>query len=287
MSPRWLQLISCLLAIWLLAGFWGCGQKKPPAKPFSSSLSEKTPAEVEKMQKDLDKLGNLLEKRKETPEFSAQPEKKMPTQDSAKKGQMDSTLNKDGSPQKKNNTGGELTPKSSGQEWRQESHLVYQLHQDWNDLEPIAVTRGLTTKTQSAMENSLSQLTKSITHQNLMESELAANQVFRYLVEIAALFPGGLPKDLGRLRYHVIETALQGERGNWTEAAAESEKGLQVWRNLSFTLEKAKVKQLHQAEHAITDLNESIAVGSSTLTRIKARIALKNLDQLEKGLKMK
>jgi hypothetical protein len=163
--------------------------------------------------------------------------------------------------------------------------LVRSLHQEWNGLEPEAVSKGMSTETQEALETNLFDLTRAVESRQALEAQLAANQVYRYYIEAAALFKTGIPSNLERVRYHVTEARLQGSKGSWTEAQSEARQALEIWRRLSYSLDKIERHTLNQVEHSLTDLVDVVTEQSTILTSIKTEIALQNLDKLEREIK--
>jgi hypothetical protein len=60
---------------------------------------------------------------------------------------------------------------------------------------------------------------------------------------------------------------------------------LEIWRRLSYSLDKIERQTLNQVEHSLTDLVEVVTEQSGILTSIKTEIALQNLDKLEREIK--
>ncbi|MGE5404364.1 MAG: hypothetical protein ACM3PP_05450, partial [Candidatus Saccharibacteria bacterium] len=170
-------------------------------------------------------------------------------------------------------------------DWSQESQEVVKLHQAWNKLEPKAVTKGLSSATQTAMEMALSDLTHAVDRRVLSDAELQANQVYRYYVETTAVFGGPVPSDLGRIQYHIKQARILGNIGEWRNAHFEAISALDTWRRISYSLNKIDRNQLHQAEHSITDVRDAVDNLSPVVTDVKAQIAISNLQQIEKKLK--
>lgn len=250
-----------LIAV-LSLGSLSCGKNSPQQKPAETGETEKPPPQLEKMKKALAELGTMLEKRRSS-------EAEVPMQAQDKQG---------GKAQSQQSAAG-------GGEWRDEMKVVRGLHREWNGLEPEAVAKGMSSATQEALEESLCNLTRAVESRKALEAQLAANQVYRYYIEAAAIFKTGIPANLERVRYHVTEANLQGVKGAWTGAQDEAAKALEIWHRLSYSLQKIERQILNQVEHSLTDVGNVVKEESTVLTSIKTEIALQNLDDLEKKIK--
>jgi|GEM_PF-1625533 len=281
------QLIAVvLIAILSLSGL-GCGNNSPQKKLAETAETEKPPPELEKMRKSLAELGKMLEKRR-SPEMQVSLQGDKGGQGNQGGGQQQGGQSQSGQPQgqqggQKQQTGQQAT--AGGREWREEMEIVRSLHREWNGLEPEAVTKGMSSSTQEALEENLSNLTRAVESRQALEAQLAANQVYRYYIEAASLFKTGIPANLERVRYHVTEASLQVARGAWTVAQDEAGKALEIWRRFSYSLNKIDRHTLNQVEHSLTDLVDAVTEQSAILTSIKTEIALQNLDKLEREIK--
>ncbi|MGI6549637.1 MAG: hypothetical protein ACOX4Q_06285 [Syntrophomonadales bacterium] len=279
--------VIVLMAI-LALGTVGCGNNSPPQKPAETEKAEKPPAELEKMKKSLAELGTMLEKRRSPEvEVAFQAEEGGQGNQEGEQQQGGKSQGGDGSQEQQGGQNRQAGPQSAGgsREWREEMDLVRALHREWNGLEPEAVSKGMSKATQEALETNLCDLTRAIESRQALEAQLATNQVYRYYIEAAALFKTGIPSNLERVRYHVMEARLQGVEDSWTEAQGEASKALEIWRRLSYSLDKIERQTLNQLEHSLTDLVEVVTEQSGILTSIKTEIALQNLDKLEREIK--
>ncbi|MGI6549619.1 MAG: hypothetical protein ACOX4Q_06185 [Syntrophomonadales bacterium] len=277
MSANFRYLIAAVLITFLSFNTLGCNNNTPQKKPTETQETEKPPPELEKMKKSLAELGTMLEKRR-SPEVEVALEAEKGGQGNQEGGESEG----DGGQQ--NQKGGQQA-KALSREWQEEMELVRNLHREWNGLEPEAVSKGMSNATQEALETNLFDLTRAIESRQALEAQLATNQVYRYYIEAAALFKTGIPPNLERVRYHVMEASLQGVKGSWTEAQGEASQALEIWRRLSYSLNRIERQTLNQVEHSLTDLVEVVTEQSGILTSIKTEIALQNLDKLEREIK--
>ena len=271
----------------LALGTVGCGNSSPP-RNRRERKAEKPPAELEKMKKSLAELGTMLEKRRSPEvEVAFQAEEGGQGNQEGEQQQGGKSQGGDGSQEQQGGQNRQAGPQSAGgsREWREEMDLVRALHREWTGLEPEAVSKGMSKATQEALETNLCDLTRAIESRQALEAQLATNQVYRYYIEAAALFKTGIPSNLERVRYHVMEARLQGVEDSWTEAQGEASKALEIWRRLSYSLDKIERQTLNQLEHSLTDLVEVVTEQSGILTSIKTEIALQNLDKLEREIK--
>lgn len=315
------KIVVLILVAVLAIGAPGCGKKGKSAKPIQTS-TQKAPKELQKMKDDLAKLGQMLEKRKSSKIQISTPISSSANQKKTGAASQGHTSGGTGSASGQNTAGGQnqtggqgqgqgqgqggqtgqssqtsqtgqqtgMTPQMlaakekamAEQEWQQELKLVRSLHQDWNTLEAKASTKGMSGTIQTGMEESLNRLTDAVSGRKLLTSELAANQVFRYYVDISRLLYPGTVTELDRLRYYIAEARLQAENGDWTAASEASAKAAEVWRSIGYSIKGAKGEELSQMEHALTDVGLAVADQNTIVTSIKTEIALKNLDKLEK-----
>jgi len=287
--------ILFLIIIALALNGAGCGQQSPQKKPAPQQKAQKPPPELEKMKKDLAELGTMLEKRR-NPEVDvsspiAQTQNKKQGQ-SKQQGQQGGNDSQSGGQSQAQGGGSEKKQSEQAQqaagqerEWQAEMKLVRSLHEDWNGLEAEAIAKGMSSAAQAALEENLCRLTRAVENREALEAELAANQVYRYYIEAAARFKTGIPPDLERIRYHVAETRLQGEIGSWGNAEEEAMRAMEIWRRLSYSLDKIDRQMLAQTEHSLTDLVDVVAERSNLLTAIKTEIALQNINRLERQVR--
>lgn len=237
------------------------------------------------MRKTLAELGTMLEKRRSPQvEIALVPDEK---QDAQGSGHQQSQSQGDKGSEKQQSAQGAQSRQTATavEEWREEMELVRDLHRDWNSLEPEAITKGMTSATQAALEENLARLTRAVEGRQALEAQLAANQVYRYYIEVAARFKTKIPPNLERVRYHVTEARLQAEQGSWAVAQEETRKALEIWYRLSYSLTRIDRRMLNQMEHSLTDLRDAVVEMSMILTSIKTEIALQNIDTLERELK--
>ena len=279
------RLTAVVLVIILSFGSLSCGSNSPEQKPVETEKSEKPPPELEKMKKTLAELGTKLEKRRSPEiEIALTADEK---QDAQKGGQQDSQSQEGRGSQNQQGEPGAQSRQTAtaAEEWKEEMELVRNLHRDWNSLEPEAVTKGMTSTTQAALEENLARLTRAVEGRQALEAQLAANQVYRYYIEVAARFKTKIPPNLERVRYHVTEARLQGEKGSWAGAQDEANRALEIWRRLSYSLTRIERRTLNQMEHSLTDLIDAVGEMSMILTSIKTEVALQNIETLEREIK--
>lgn len=266
-------------------GSLSCGSNSPQQKPAETEKSEKPPSELERMRKTLAELGTMLEKRRSRQvEIALVQDEKQDVQGSA---QQDTQSQEGrGSQNQQGEPGAQNQRTATGsREWKEEMELVRSLHRDWNSLEPEAITKGMTSTTQAALEENLARLTRAVESRQALEAQLAANQVYRYYIEVAARFKTKIPPNLERVRYHVTEARLQGEKGSWAGAQDEANRALEIWRRLSYSLTRIERRTLNQMEHSLTDLIDAVGEMSMILTSIKTEVALQNIETLEREIK--
>lgn len=279
------RLTAIVLVIILSFGSLSCGSNSPQRKPAETEKSEKPPPELERMKKTLAELGTMLEKRR-SPQVEialVQDEKQAAQGSGHQQGQSEGGKESE-KPQGESGVQNRQTA-AGGKEWKEEMELVRTLHRDWNSLEPEAITKGMTSTTQAALEENLARLTRAVEGRQALEAQLAANQVYRYYIEVAARFKTKIPPNLERVRYHVTEARLQAEQGSWANAQEEAKKALEIWHRLSYSLTKIERRTLNQMEHSLTDLIDAVGEMSMILTSIKTEIALQNIENLERELK--
>ncbi len=233
MRTDYRRLTAIALVIILSFGSLSCGNNSPQQKPAETEQSEKPPPELERMRKTLAELGTMLEKRRSPQvEIALVPDVKQAAQGSGHQ-QSKSQGGKESDKQQGDQGAQSRQTATAVEEWREEMELVRDLHRDWNSLEPEAITKGMTSATQAALEENLARLTRAVEGRQALEAQLAANQVYRYYIEVAARFKTKIPPNLERVRYHVTEARLQAEQGSWAVAHEETRKALEIWYRLS------------------------------------------------------
>lgn len=297
---------AIILAVMLaLASFIGCGQKSPSKKPLPKAQS-KPPQEIQAISSSIQSLEDMLSSRRmayngtrKQVQSAVQGQNKTSMQSKGSQGSNSGSADKSGSSISQSSSTGKVNQsaqqtaqggkqtnqQNTSDDWSKESREVVKLHESWNKLEPKAVTKGLSSATQSSMEMALSDLTHAIDSHSLVNAELQANQVYRYNIECSAVFASPVPPALGRVQYHIKESRIQGNIGEWRTAHFEALSALDTWRRLSYSLSKIDRNQLHQTEQSIIDVRNAVDNLSPVVTDVKAEIAISNLQQIEKKLK--
>jgi hypothetical protein len=298
-----------------------CSKEKKNSSPEGQSLgkeeqSEKIPDELKEIEENIEKIVNSLDGpavgiRKEENKDSAQgvqgdkgkdTEKKegetnRESEKKDEKGNAEEQEKKDekkgeGETNKKETSGseGKSTIEDTGGKtqqkdpWEEITPIINKMHYTWNSYMPQAMKKGANQKVLDDFSNALNSLTSTIITKNKANTLLAANYLYAYIPDLFSLYRTKSPSEIKRIRYYARNAILNSLTANWTQAELDIDNLKSTWMVLRNVLNKENQDSINKLDLSITELDKVVGAKNQPLTDIKGRIALANIEEIEKSL---
>lgn len=298
MKQKNLFLIVCLISLAIVLA--GCSFRQPERSPGQKQNNspqpkgeEKIPEELKGIKSSLEQLFSQLEQKKELQDnpqkleqMVAQKngEQKEEKQNEQQGGENEQSQEK----QQKSSQGGQeqsKEQKSPLKDWSKEDQQVIDLHQKWNGFEPIAVKTGIEQSDLNSFKEQLDQLTVTIKSRNIQDSLLAVNGAYKFIPSFIEFYEQENPPDLYRVKYQLNEIIFNAEGGNWELSENETNALEEIWPKLRVKLRSKDADLAEKFEFAIKDLKRTVGKQNKELVKIKGKIAMDNLKEMENKLK--
>ncbi|HHV71117.1 MAG TPA: hypothetical protein GXX38_00720 [Clostridia bacterium] len=170
-------------------------------------------------------------------------------------------------------------------DWAKEEEQVTSLHEKWNSFEPKAVKSGINQAEINEFKEKLDELTLAVKSQDIQVSLLAVNGVYKYIPNFMEMFEQENPPDVYRMRYEINEIIYNADSGKWSEAELGIKELKQTWPKVRLKLRSQDADLTEKFEFSVNDLERILAKQDRELVKIKGKIALDNLKQIEEKLK--
>lgn len=200
-----------------------------------------------------------------------------------KEGQTDKNNQNDNKEQEENKA-----DKSNQQnDWTKADSIINNLHYQWNNFTSFAMEINAPGDLIDNFSVSLNNLTNMILKRDTVNSLMAANNLYSYIPDLYMLFDTPYSPEIKRLRHYTRSTMLNALTENW----ADSEKDLQnlksSWSFYKASVQKDRPERTIKLDYSIRELETVINEKNKSLSLIKGRVTLNNIDVLEKEEKRK
>ncbi|RKD27934.1 hypothetical protein SAMN02745883_00327 [Caminicella sporogenes DSM 14501] len=178
-------------------------------------------------------------------------------------------------------------PDNIEEKWNEINKKILNLHEKWNDFEPIIIKSNTPEESINSFETTLNKLTINASEYKYMESLLLANKLTSFLPDLIVNFKKKVPVSIYRIKYHIRQIVLDSSNDNFS-SAFENLKKIKMYRNnlLQQILEKKMTQQINKLNTSISDLEDAVKIKDMTVIKIKTRVVMKNiLDIQDKFLK--
>ena len=280
--------------------FTACGQGSEKPSPQQQSAEkeqefEKAPqklkaieANIEKLFKALDGPFVTVEEEKEEKDSQQGQEQQESTQ------QQESSQAEGGDASKETGQQSEGGQQAAGQQqkapepekkdpWKEIEPLISNLHYQWNDFMPDAVKKGADPKITGNFSNALNTLTNTVKIKDKTNTLTTANNLYRCVFDLYSLYRTEMSPEIKRMRYLIRNTILFSIMGNWDQAIKDMAGINASWSLLKNTLGKEQQADTGKLDYSILELEKVIAEKNASLTDIKGRVALSNIQSIEKS----
>lgn len=300
------RIISVCVILAILLVSPGCSSKSKDSqskKPQTSSQQKaKSPQQMKSILSDLEKIITSVDQKiKTSKESSFQKSTQIDqaqgqqggqqSQQSGQQGQSGQGSSQDQQGQSKSQSGGQGGGQSSSQSqtssWQTEDTALKNIHSNWNSVEPEAVKAGLGIPARDAFEKALEELTMAISKEKKEESLKAAIDLYGQYAELVRVFDGSIPPEFFQTKFEIMSAVQKAEKLDWSGAQKHIPNIQKYWGYLKMKSQGQDEKLMSRTEYSIEDLDQAITGKELDPVLIKAEIAMKNLQQLQKKLSSK
>jgi hypothetical protein len=130
----------------------------------------------------------------------------------------------------------------------------------------------------------LNNLTDSAAEKNRQNTLLNANYLYGYLPDFFLLYKSKSSPEIKRVRYYIRNSALNSVSSNWEQCDLNINSLKSSWSLYKNTLEAETQEMSSKLDFSIRELEKVINERNQHLIDIKARVALSNVDALEKAV---
>jgi len=167
--------------------------------------------------------------------------------------------------------------------WNEINSLVKELHYQWNSFMPEIMKKGADIKLIDEFGTELNNLTDTIMTKNKIKTMLSANTLYSKLAEIFSLYRTKMPSEIKRLRYYIRNVILNSESGVWDDMENNLSEIRASWSLLENALGEEQKQDANKLELSLYELEKVVTAKNAALINLKGRIALSNIESLEKS----
>lgn len=183
--------------------------------------------------------------------------------------------------------GGENQQPPQPDPWSDCLSTAHSLHYQWNGYMPEAVRKGANKTLVDGFSSSLDNLTNAIISKNRINTLLAASSVYSHIPDFYGLYRTSVSPEIKRIRHYIRNSMLGAMTANWPQAQSDIENLKSSWSMFKNALDKDQQDNASKLDFSIYELERVIKAENQPLSDIKGRIALDNVQAIEKAAEEK
>lgn len=171
--------------------------------------------------------------------------------------------------------------------WNEINTKISDLHEKWNNLEPIIIKAGVSQESIKAFEDTLNKLTIAGSEYKHMETLMFSNKLTSYIPDFINNFKKKVPSPIYHMKYYVRQVILDSSIKNY-KAVNEDFKKIKIYKDalISQLIDKKMTDQINKLNTSVSDLEDALKIKDMSIIKIKARVVMKNIysirDELHK-----
>lgn len=273
-----------LLSLCLLTA---CGQSGQQASPQQQSAqqqqqTEKEPQKLKDIENSIEEMIKELEG-PSAPVGGGEEQKGEQQQDGEQKSSQDKSSQQGEQNQQGQQGQQGQQPKQPEDPWKTVSSTIDQLHFQWNEFMPEAIKKGAGLKITDNFSNSLNYLTTTAGARDKKKTLLAANGLYGCIPDLFSLYRTKMSPEIKRMHYLIRNVILTSEAGDWVQAEKDINGLKASWVVSKGSLEKEQEKEQVKLDMSLAELEKVVKEKNQQLTAIKGRVALSNIQAVEKS----
>lgn len=168
--------------------------------------------------------------------------------------------------------------------WEKVAPIVNKMHYAWNNYMPLAVKEGANRSLIDNFENALNGLTNSVISKNHDHTLMAANNLYQYIPDFYSLYRTKTSPEIKRIRYYTRDAVLNAMISNWSQAESDINSLKSSWSLYKNAVSKDHQDSANKLDFSIYQLERVVKEKNQPLTDIKGRVALSNIESMEKSM---
>lgn len=272
-----ISILTVLVLLLPILGFSGCGIFKKDSEQSRSEgeQKEKAPKSLKEIETSIESIFQTLG----APAIGNDQESS-----EGQKESKDQEEQKDSKEQEESGNKEGEQKQDDKKPWEQISKTLDQLHTQWNDYLPEATNKNADSKTIDSFSDSLNTLTSIIEQQDKKKTLLAANALHSNIPELYSLYKTEHTMDIKRVVFFTRSCILYSQNEKWEEVGSSMKDLESTWTFLESALAKEQLDPISKLDLSIYELKKVVDEKDSQLINIKGRLALANIQELEKAL---
>ncbi len=168
--------------------------------------------------------------------------------------------------------------------WEGVTSLVNTMHYEWNSYMPSAAKSGVSKAVIENFSTALNGLTTAVISKNKINSLVASNSLYASIPDFYALYRTKVSPEIKRIRYYIRSAVLNSVTGNWNQADTDINNLKATWSLYKNAVSKDQQEIAGKLDFSIFELEKVIKEKNQILSDIKGRVALSNIEAMEKSL---
>jgi hypothetical protein len=299
--------IAALLIVSLLPS---CGQSEKNQGPQQQSSTEeqkyeKAPQKLDSIESNIEKIFKALDgptvntevkkgqgggqnESSQESKTSQQSQSSQPQQQSSQAGaQGGSSQPSQGGQKGQQKQQGATQPPAPKDPWKDIDGIIYNLHYQWNDYMPEVVKKGTDRKIPDNFSIALNKLTDVVKTKDKVKALNATNNLYSCVPDLYSLYRTKMSPEIKRMRHLIRSSILASTENNWPQADKDLVGLKTSWSMFKTTLDKDQHENSDRMDLSIYELEKVIGEKNFALSDIKGRVALSNVEAIEKTFKEK
>jgi len=173
-------------------------------------------------------------------------------------------------------------PRNTEEIWDDIKMNVTEIHNQWDELEPVLVQENMYQDTINAFEESLESLTINASNHNYFGTLTSANESTKHLSRFMVAFAENRISTLNEMRYHTRNIVISATVDNY-EDAQESLDYMKE-QNLTVTRDLEDDNKFRELDTSLVNLQRALNKQDTGLIHIKAAVVMEQLLQIMEEL---
>ncbi len=175
-------------------------------------------------------------------------------------------------------------PEKPADPWETIAPLINSMHYQWNSFMPMAAKKGADKTLIDSFSNELNSLTSTIIGKNSTNVLMAASMLYSNIPDFYSLYRTSVSPEIKRIRYYTRNAMLNGYTSNWNQAGSDMSNLKAIWPLFKNTATKETQDSYNKLDFSIYELDKAILEKNQPITDIKGRVAMANIEALEKSM---
>jgi len=294
MKKNKFTLLTIILFMLILSGCMGQEEQQPQQqtqKPANQE-KEKDSTKLKKIQDDVEAMIAMLSgipviELKKSEEQDSQGGGEQSGQSQDQQGGQSGTQQSQGSGQQQGNQQNKPEKKSIlineiQVNWVQALKDVQKIHIEWSDYIAQAAKDGVSKNNIDSFDNTLNQFTNLIIMKKKEEAVIYANNLTLSLINFWGYYKIDFPIDVLKIKYFIRNVIFYSAVNKWDKVIENYNLAKTLFQTLRATSEKEQQEKINKIDFAIQELEKVIKMNDYPLIRLKGKIAIDNLKEMEK-----